>query len=354
MKIIDRYLSTTIAQTTLLVLLMLMGLSVFITLVKELGDVGTGDYRLLAALEFVLLDLPKQLYLFFPVAALLGVLLGLGLLASHNELTVLRGSGLSIGRIAGGVLKIALVLLVIATLFGEGLAPMAEHKAESQKALLISRGQAFKTTQGTWMRDGQNFLYIRAILGAHRLEGISRYQIDDQHNLTKADYAQSGVYMHHHWVMQNIVESQISLQKVETQKIAQADWQLTIDPELLRISIADPAEMSLWQLHAYLNYLRSNNLDASSYALAFWQRIMQPLATLVMIWLAIPFVFGPLRKATMGLRILLGATIGFAFITLSQFFGPISIVYQLSPLLAALLPIMVFALVAYALQRRVR
>lgn len=354
MKIIDRYLGTTVINATALVLLMLLGLSVFITLVKEISDIGTGAYGILGALEYVALDLPQQLYMFFPMAALLGVLLGLGMLASNNELTIMRASSMSLGRIGLGVMKTALLMLVVVTFLGEGLAPMAEHAAESHKTLLTSNGQTLKTTRGVWVRDGQNFLYIRAVFGGKRLEGVNRYLFDDAHNLLSSSYAQTGVYEHGQWTMHNVVESDISPTQVQTQKVAQTLWPLTLSPTVLRISEVDPDEMSLRQLHDYLLYLRDNNLNTGTYALAFWQRIMQPLATVVMMWLAIPFVFGPLRSATMGLRLMLGAVVGFSFYTLNQFFGPLSLVYQFPPLLAASIPIALFALAAYFLQRRVR
>jgi len=72
----------------------------------------------------------------------------------------------------------------------------------------------------------------------------------------------------------------------------------------------------------------------------------------VLIWLAIPFVFGPLRSAGLGVRVLAGVFIGFVFYTLNQFFGPLSMMYQMPPFAAALFPIILFAMVAYWLQRR--
>ncbi len=354
MKIIDRYLGITAIRGTMLVLLMLMGLSVFISLVKEIGDIGTGDYGILAVLEYIALDLPQQIYAFFPMACLLGTLLGLGALASNSELIILRASGVSVGRIIWIVIKATLLMLVVATLIGEGLGPMAQHTAEVHKALLTSSGQALKTNQGTWIRDGENFLYIHTIVDNKDLRGISRYQFDNQHNLLNASYAATGAYIHGHWIMQNVVESNINSTKVTITKMPQADWQLSLSPNLLRISVVDPEEMSLLQLNSYLSYLKKNNLNATNYLLSFWQRLLQPLATIIMVWLAIPFIFGPLRSSTMGLRVLLGATFGFCFITLNQFFGPLSTVYQFPPILAASCPLFLFALTAWILQRRVR
>jgi len=354
MKIADRYIATTIIHTTLIVLLMLTGIMIFIIFIQETNDIGTGNYNFLAAIIYMLLQLPNQVYAFFPMAMLVGVSLGLGLLANHSELTVLRASGMSLANITWAVIKGALVLLVIFTLLGEGLGPIANHIAEDQKTLLSSKGQALETAHGTWIRDGLNFLYIDSILSQNHLEGVSRYQFDKQRNLITASYAKSGVYIHNQWQMQNIAQSTISTAGITIQQYPSMTWQLTLNPKILRISAVDPSEMTIKQLYDYRHYLQKNNLNDSSYSLAFWQRTLQPLATLVMVWLAIPFVFGSLRRITMGLRIMMGIALGFGFYILNQFFGPLSMVFQWSPFLGAFIPTLIFAFAAYGLQRRVR
>lgn len=353
MKIIDRYLAVTIINTTLLVLVMLVGLTIFINLIKEISDIGTGTYGLLGALEYVMLDLPQTAYSFFPMAALIGAMLGLSLLAHHSELIVFRASGISTARISWAVMKGAIILLIAATLLGEWLAPLAEHSAENRKALLTSSGQTLITGRGIWIRDGQNILNIQTVIGTNHIQGINRYVFDDQRNLVRAIHADSGFYHQGQWIMQNVATSFISPTAVHSERVKTANWHLSLDPKLLKISVADPDEMSLFQLYDYIHYLNINNLNSATYALSFWQRILQPLATLVMVWLAIPFVFGSLRSMTMGLRIVLGIIAGFSFFILNKFFGPFSIVYQWPPLLAALLPILLFALAAYLLQRRI-
>ena len=71
-----------------------------------------------------------------------------------------------------------------------------------------------------------------------------------------------------------------------------------------------------------------------------------------MMMLAIPFVFGSLRSISLGSRLLMGLGVGFSFYLLNQFFVPLSTVFQLSPLFAAMLPTVLFALLGYVLMRR--
>ncbi|MBX9705493.1 MAG: LptF/LptG family permease, partial [Gammaproteobacteria bacterium] len=111
-------------------------------------------------------------------------------------------------------------------------------------------------------------------------------------------------------------------------------------------------QLSLLRLQEQSKYNKQNGLDSSTYTLAFWLRVLQPLATLVMVFLAIPFIFGPLRSSTMGLRILSGVMAGLAFYIINRFFGPFTVVYQIPPIVAAVTPILLFALLACILIRR--
>jgi lipopolysaccharide export system permease protein len=112
--------------------------------------------------------------------------------------------------------------------------------------------------------------------------------------------------------------------------------------------------MTLHELNRYLREQSRNQQNASNYKFSFYQRIMQPLTTLVMMILAIPFIFGPLRSSTMGSKLLVGATVGFGFHIMNQFFGPVSTVFQWPPELAAIGPTLIFALIGVYLMRRVR
>ena len=110
MKILDRYLFRAVATATLVALLVLLLLELFLTLLVELKSVGKGDYDFLAAIRYLLLIQPQRLYELFPMALLVGGLLGMGALASSSELIVMRAAGLSLTRLTGSVAWAGLVL----------------------------------------------------------------------------------------------------------------------------------------------------------------------------------------------------------------------------------------------------
>lgn len=355
MKIIDRYLGRTIISTTLSVLGILLVLFSLIKLIAETRDIGYGHYTLGSAFYYVLLTLPSQFYSFFPVAILLGTILGLSVLAKHSELMILHSNGVSLYQMAWSLIKATLLMVFLTILIGEGLAPRAARLAENHKAFLTTQGQTLMTQQGAvWIRDGHNYLYIQSILDPTHLNKVSRYRFDDNNNLLEASFAKQVNYEGNVWNAYEIAKSIISLNKIQTQHSVHEIWSFSFSPKLLNISIIKPEEMSLRQLNDYIRYRRKNLLNISQYSLAFWQRVLQPAAIWVMLCLAIPFTFKHLRTLATSLRTIAGVAVGFGFYLLNDFFGPFAIVYQWPPFLAALLPILIFMFIAIILMRWAR
>jgi lipopolysaccharide export system permease protein len=340
---ITLYIGKTLFVTIMLVTTLFVGLEFMFSFVNELRFVGTGDYSTSLAIGTILLSIPSQIAQMFPMSALVGTLLGLGLLASRSELIVMRAAGLSIGNIIAGVLKLALLLVVIVWILGEWIAPMADKFAHIQKASALSGGQALRTTNGTWMRDGLDFVHIQVMQSGGHLEGITRYEFDEAMELKKASFASHADYVEDHWVLHDIDETIFEAGTVARDHIAKRDWVSHISPDILSIvGVKDLEELSLVGLWQTIRYRVVNHLDPKPYQLAFWQKMIRPFATLMMMFLAIPFVFGPLRSATMGLRMLVGVLVGFVFYTVNQLFGPLTLVYQIPPVLGALAPTLLF------------
>lgn len=354
MNIMTRYICKTVLQTSFIVVVALMSMDFFIQLIGEFGDIGDGNYTITQALLYVVLLMPRDLYNLFPIAGLIGCLLGLGLLASHSELIVMRAAGVSVFRISRAVLCAILLMVGFITAMGEYVAPKAAHIAENLKAIDKSAGQAVATQQGVWLKDATSFIHIKKVVNSAHLEDISRYTFNDAHQLTRVAYARQADYINSAWRVADIHETDFNGQHVTTTHQEVANWHMSLSPSLLRMAQVEPFEMDIVKLYQYNRYQKQNGLQYQASALNFWQRLLQPLGTCVMMFLAIPFIFGPLRTVTMGLRLVAGVLVGFSFYILNQFFGPFSLVYHVPPLLAAILPSILFAGIGWFLMRKVK
>lgn len=354
MKTLQNYLALTIIKATGIVLLILSAVSGLIELLRQISEISGGHYSINTALLYVLLTTPQNVYEFFPMAGLLGSILGLGMLASRSEIVAMRASGLSLMKITQAVLKIAILLAILVTVIGELATPKLRFWAENYKALKASSGQVLATSHGVWIRDGNNFVHIDTVISPKHLYGITRYQLDDKRRLQLVGRAEQANYQDNAWRLSKVENILLTEEGIKTVAIPQVIWDVSIPPEMLRYTATEPVQMNLIDLYKYIHYRTSSGLAAGEYALAFWQRLFQPFAAAVMILLAVPFISGSLRSATMGLRLLLGIVVGFLFYLLNQFFGPLSLVFQLPPFLAALMPTLLFAIIGFILLKRTR
>jgi lipopolysaccharide export system permease protein len=353
-RLIDRYIGGYVLRGTLLTLMVLLVLFVFATFVDDLGDVGRGDYTLWRAIEYEILIMPRLIFSLFPVAALIGSLMGLGMLARNSELTVLRAAGVSPMQITGSVMKTGILLVVVALVVGEALAPEAEQIAHEQRSMAIDQHLSLRTGEGFWIRDGRQFINIRKVLTEELMEDIYIYRFDAQNRLQASLYARHAIYRQGQWLLEEIHKTTMSDAGVQQQTVDQAVWESPFTPDLVEFAMVKPERLSALGLYRYLSYLKENNLNTAYYEHAFWQKLIYPVATGVMIFLAIPMVLGRLGSVGIGQRIVVGVIVGVVFHILQQVAGHAGVVYGMSPMLSATLPTLLFFILGAWLLRRVR
>ncbi len=354
MRLLERYLAKTVLASIAMVTFLLIGLQLFILFVNQLDDLGKGDFGILQAAIFVLLQMPYQVYLFFPMASLLGCLIGLGVLANHHELVVMRSSGMSIAQVTVAVLKVAMVLILSVTLVSETILPKLVRFANDQRMQALSAGQTLRTAKGVWMRHENDLVHIAVILPGNVLSQVYQFHFDDDHHLQLARKIDHVDYEKGVWMAHGVAETMISNNQTVVKNHLLMPWDVYLKPSVLSVSGNEPDEMSLQELHRYIYAQKLSHQTATNYQLVFFQRIVQPITTVVMMVLAIPFIFGPLRSSTMGSKLLIGATVGFGFHIMNRFLGSVSQVYQWPPELAAMGPTCLFAILGVYLMRRVK
>jgi lipopolysaccharide export system permease protein len=355
-KQIDKYIGQTVFSGIAIVLLILIGLFTFFAFIDEVDDVGKQRYGIWQAIQYVILGIPRHIYDIFPNAALLGSLLGLGMLANQGELTVMRAAGISVLRIVGSVLKMGLLLTFTAMLIGEIVAPRSEQYALEMRATAQSEHEhqqmAFSTRYGFWARDGHDFINIRTIFPDGGFGGIALYEFDTQSHLQTLTYARVAYYENGHWLLKDVEKNFFQPTQVSREYLPTLTWDALLKPELIKIVVIRPNKLSSIGLYKYINYLKQNGQRTAPYELAFWSRLSYPLISATMIVLAIPFVFGSLRSVSVGQRVLVGALLGVGFYMFNQTSGDIGLVYGISPLISAFLPPTLFLVLALILIRR--
>lgn len=339
MNILERYIGKTILLYIFIVILVIMGLGSIIKYVEEFRHVGKGGYDALKAAYYTLLMIPSDLENFFPVGALIGSLLGLGALASNSELVVMQSSGFSRFKIGLAVMKTAVPLMILSMVIGEWIAPQTEQFARNMRAVAQSGGSMLATQGGFWAKDGENFIYIRRISDERNLNNILIYQFEQRElkSILKADKA---TYQDDKgWVLQQVQKSTIGDNQITQGKEKDQAWTTSITPSKLGIVSLKPESLSISGLADYVGFLKDTGQDAKRFEITFWRKLYEPIAMVVMMLLAISFIFGPLRSSAMGFKIVIGVIAGFSFYVANIVFGNLTLVISWLPIaLSALIP----------------
>lgn len=349
--IIDRYLARTMLAGFLTVLLVLMSLTLMFTFVTELKRFSGHEFGTLLAFGYALAQLPQLAYVMFPIAVFLGALLGLGNLAANSELVVLRAAGMSLPRLARPVLLATGVLAVAGFLNSDLLVPFASDKAEQFKQQARSGNAGARLSKSVWFKDGQRIVHLQQLDAAAQVRGLNAFEFAEDGTLLKAEIAESAIHRQQQWQLNNVQVTAFAGEKTTTEEQAKRTWQTTLTPEQMSHFVASPMVFSFYELHQHLSYLKENQLETSEYERVFWERLASPLSIMLMGLLALPFVFGPLRSAGAGQRVLVGALLGLSYFVVNQIVGHSGQVYGLSPLVAAFLPTVLLAVVvAFAMR----
>lgn len=354
LKILDIYIGKTILTTTTLTLAVLLTLSAMFKFIDQMRLIGRGYYDTVHAALFTLFSVPGDLMVFFPMAVLIGGLIGLGMLASNSELVVMQAAGLSRLNIIQAAIKTAVIMVLGMMAIGEWGSPVSDRAARELRTKAISDGNLFAAQQGIWAKDGDNFVNIQTVDDYGNLTDLVIYTFDEDLNLVTLLSAEYASFRANKWLLTEVNQLEFTDTRVLKQQWPQREWASSLTPDKLDVVAIKPEMLSVKGLSEYIGYLQSNDQDASRYQLAFWRKVLQPLTIIAMLLVALAFIFGPLRSVTMAARILLGILTGFAFYMCNEVFGPMALVYRLPPLAGAALPSMLFMLLAIYLLRKKR
>ena len=351
MKIIRRYITVHLLWVTMLALFVLVALFSFFTLIDELGEAGKGSYDIPQVLLYVILTMPRMAYELFPIAAVIGSMAVLGIMAQNSELDVIRISGVSRFGLAMLLARCGLVLVLISVVLGEFIAPASEEKAQHMRSVAMTQQIALKTRYGLWARDGNRFINVRTVLPGNRMQDIYVYEFDSGNRLRSSVFAKSAEYRNGHWLMHDIEKSVISEQGVSRRDIRLAAWDSLLDPDMINVVIVKPQSLSIWELAGYIRYLKRNAQNTQIYEQALWSKLIRPFSILAMIILAVVLVRGHARYGATGQRVFIGALAGIIFHLCNEVSAHIGVVYGISPAISVTAPTLILGLALFTMLR---
>ena len=340
---LERYLARQIYGAVGFVLLGFLALFAFFDLIAELRDLGNGNYQLRQIFSVVALWVPGHAYELFPVAVLIGTLYVLAHLSSNSEYTVMRAAGLSPLRAGGVLAKVGLAFVVATFAIGEWIAPFTEELAQKVRMQAMQSLIGGDLSSGLWFKDERSFINVREAREAHSLGGVRIYEFDAAYRLRQVTAAERGEYAGEgKWRLVEVSQTLFGPGGPTVARSPEAEWRSAVSPDLLNVLIVAPERMSAWKLYKYLQHLAGNRQKTERYEIALWKKLFYPLATLVMMALALPFAYIDARSGMVGIKVFLGIMLGIFFHMLNSLFSHVGLLKEWPPVAAAAVPSLLF------------
>ena len=351
MKLIDRYVASSVFVSTAVVMFVVLSLDAVFGFIAETESLRN-RYGALDAAIYIGLTMPRRIYDYLPLGAFMGCLIGLGALAKNSELTVVRAAGVSLFRIVIAAIKPVMLIVVFGVLLGEYIAPTTEKMAQSSKAIKQGAESSIEYGQGLWHKEGDSFIHVNAVEPNGALYGVSINKYGSDRELKESTFASKALYHENGWSLIDVSSSRFLDDRVMFQRESLISWETELTPALLSILIVKPDNLSMSGLYRYSEYLAEQGLDSGLYVLSFWKKVLQPLTTLSLVFIAISFVFGPLRSVAMGTRVFVGLIVGLSFKYVQDLLGPASMVFGFEPAVATVVPVIVCFFIGLGLLAR--
>jgi lipopolysaccharide export system permease protein len=379
MSILQRYFFVSILQAVAFALAALLGLQAFMDLTGELPAVGKNGYGMEHAALYVLTMVPQHLTEVLPVASLIGTIYTMAQFASTSEFTIMRASSMSTRLAAIMVGKVGVVLVVVAFIFGELITPRLAQLSE--KIRLSGRGTTVSSEfrSGMWTKDiiksagmtgdtmGTRFFNVREVRADGQLVGVKLYDFDNSFRLRSLTLAKTAMFKGNNtWQLNDVTENIFSnpalavegaqanvsnnfaqaTSAVEVKQYPSKELISEITPKILSVASSDPERMSASELAVYTRHLQENKQGTERFKIAFWKKLVDPLAIFVLMALALPFAYLHTRAGGVSLKIFIGIMIGVSFLLVNTLFSHIGLLSALPAFVTAVMPSLLYLLLA--------
>jgi lipopolysaccharide export system permease protein len=342
MKIKDRYIANTLLTYSIVVLIVWLSIYSFFNFLAELNSVGTVNYTILEAFKYIVLQLPKVAYDQVSPVILLGCVLGMGHLATTGQLIILRASGISILKITWLTLKNAIIFLILLTLIGELVAPTLASYAENERSKAMGKASLPSSQNGFWIRDGDNFINVENNLDGTLFNGITIIEVNKSNQIERVMESKSAIFNGQSINMDSTsifsIDSTNVFDDIVLKERNLYKKRVTFDQDLIDSLEKDPKDLTTLTIVKQLQFLTDNKLRAEIFEVELFKRLVKPITLVTMILLAMLFIFGSTRDATLGRKIFFGVSIGLSFELISRIGGALALSFDFSPLLSTFVP----------------
>jgi LPS export ABC transporter permease LptF/LPS export ABC transporter permease LptG len=319
------------------------------TFFELLDDIAQHRTTLVEVIEYFVYLACYLFYQLAPLAALVSVLVTLGVMTKNNELVAFKASGLSLYRIALPLLLGGIFLAASLLVLDDTYLPFANQRQDAIRNQIKGRpAQTYYQPSRQWIFGQGAKIYNYELFDPDRelFGGLNVFELNPAtFEIRRRIYAarahwdgQQGIWILESGWIRDFDHGQLTRY---TPFMATALNELSEPPSYFNREVRQSYQMTWWELQRYIQDLHQAGFDVARLSVQLQKKISFPLVAPIIILLAIPFsILVGTRGAVGGLA--LGVGIAIVYWAASALTEAMGAVGQLPPLLAAWAPDTVF------------
>jgi len=268
-------------------------------------------------LRYFLFKVPLIVTQLVPVATLGGVLLGLGTLARHNELTAMRASGVSTLQIARPLIFTTLVLSLGILAWNEAVVPYSSERFRRIENVEIRNRpeKALLDDTGVWFH-GRAGIYNIEQFDARRetIVGLTVYEFTPGFELARLIEVPTARWQTDHWMLEGAIERRFDRDgNVLTRNLGAGEFTLPDEPQEMKVIEKEPEELSFRRLRHHIRELSRKGINVTESLVDLHLKLAVPFIPLAMVLIGVPLATRNPRRRPLAAVIGIGLAVGFSY-----------------------------------------
>jgi lipopolysaccharide export system permease protein len=310
---------------------------VFIEYLSMMDKFLNSDITLLGAVWYVLLETPFMFVQVTPASVLLANIFVFGIMNRNNELLALKSSGISIYLLVKPAVFSGFVLAVILFFMGEIIVPVSMVKAYHIEYNVI-RHNIPQPKQDIWIKSDKKLIHFNYYDPVKELAaGITIISMGNNSQPESRFDAQKGSYREGKWIFEHIIR-QNYINITDDYDVTHHDRKiivLDVKPKDLEQMVKKSEEMSFFELKKYVDKVKNEGYDATTYAVDLQGKIAFPFISIIMALTGAATGMKSFTKESIPKAISLGIIISFLYWFFHGFCMSLGYGNYLPPLMAA-------------------
>jgi lipopolysaccharide export system permease protein len=348
LPVLGRHVSVEFIRTFALTMLAFVAIYMLADFFDRFDTFLHYDASLGAIIRLFLYKVPLTMTQVTPLAVLAGGLIGLGLLARQNEFVAMRACGVSIWQVVVPLVLLATVICAATFAWNETVVPASArrwHQVWNQEIKQRSGAGVF-TGREFWYHGGAGFYNVNRVVPRRRqLIGLTIYQLGPDFRPARVIRAESATWTGSGWELQHPRTLQFDAEP--SREVVGTPDGFTL-PETLddfRVVSVEAEEFSYRMLRDQIASLQTKGVDASESWVDLHLKVALPVASLVLMLVAVPLAARGTRVSSLPAAVALGFVIGFSYFIVLAFTRALGQTGALPPLLAAWTSNLLFVLI---------